>query len=83
MGRNETLELDPTAYDRFGNVVETTFTIKSSYTYCVKTKGSSAIVGAVPGSADITVTAANGVSLKVKFTSIKAPTKLTLSASAM
>ncbi len=79
VGRGETLDLAPVAYDRFGNVVNTSFAIKSASTYIIKTSGTTAIVGNVSGKTDITLTTANGVSLKTSFTAVPAPTKLVLS----
>ena len=79
IGYTENMTLDPVAYDGRGNVVETTFKYTSSNTRYISIKNGG-IYGAAKGKANVTVTAANGVSTTVAMETLSAPTKVTLTA---
>jgi len=79
IGYTENMVLDPVAYDGRGNVVETTFKYSSSNTRYISLKNGG-IYGAAKGKANVTVTAANGVSTTVAMETKSAPTKVTLTA---
>ena len=78
IGEGETISLAPVAYDRYGDVVDTTFSYKSSSTYYVKLIAPDSIKGNSTGSSTVTVTAANGVAVATKFTVKRAPSSLKL-----
>ena len=78
VGLSERMDLEPIAYDGRGNIIETTFTYKSSKTAYV-TVNSEGVYGRARGSANIQVIAANGASSEiVKITTVAAPNKVSL-----
>ncbi len=78
IGRYETMDLEPVAYDGRGNVIETTFKYKTSKSSYVSISNN-CVYGKSKGSANIQVVAENGVaSDTVKITTVTAPSKISL-----
>ena len=79
IGVGEIFNVNPVAYDENGNIAETTFTLSTSSKSYIQVRDTE-IYGAKKGSAKITVTAHNGVSVTTTFKVVTAPSKVTVAA---
>ncbi len=78
LGRGEIVTVEPGAYDRFGEPVPTTFTLKSSDTNGFKVSGMM-IKGANKGTFTLKITSKAGVVKNISIKVVDAPTKISLS----
>ena len=80
MGCGEILYLNPVAYDREGNIIESDYTYTTSNRYRVTTTGNMLKAAGTGTGCIITVKASNGVSTDIGITVVSAPAKVTIPA---